>query len=130
MLSMAISNNLMNVCSVGVLYMSYRESITEIKQVTQEKINYDNTLNKYKNARVLMIDDLLKGNLTKTDINSLFEIINYRYINKKPIIVSTEKTLAELLEFDEAVSSRIIEMCKGHIVKLEGSKLNYRIYGN
>ena len=49
----------------------------------------------------------------------MFEIINYRYINKLPIIVSSEYSIDELLNFDEAIGSRIYEMCKDYLVEIE-----------
>ncbi|MBQ3423200.1 MAG: DNA replication protein, partial [Romboutsia sp.] len=80
-----------------------------------------------KNARVLLIDDLFKGSVTPSDINIMFEIINYRYLNKKPMIISTEKYLDDLLSIDEALGSRIIEMCGTHNLELRGRHLNYRL---
>ena len=76
---------------------------------------------------VLYIDDMLKGRLTETDVNVMYEIVNYRYMNNLPLIISTEKNLDELLVFDEATGSRIIEMCIGNIIYLEGKELNYRL---
>ena len=126
-LSMAIANNLLQKKNVGVLYMPYRESITKIKQVVTDEYDYSREINPYKTARVLMIDDLFKGGIRESDINAMFEIINYRYLNNLPMIVSTEKTVTQLLEMDEATGSRIIEMCRGHIVQFNGKDLNYRI---
>lgn len=57
----------------------------------------------------------------------MFEIINYRYLNSKAIIVSSELTQNRLLDFDEAVGSRIIEMCKGRIGEVTGIENNYRL---
>ena len=90
---------------------------------------YNKYLNRYKNARVLLIDDLFKGNITPSDINIIFEIINYRYFNNKPIIVSTEKYKSDLLKIDEAIGSRILEMCDKFNIEVRGKGLNYRIYG-
>ncbi len=70
---------------------------------------------------------MLKGRLTETDVNVMYEIVNYRYMNNLPLIISTEKNLDELLVFDEATGSRIIEMCIGNIIYLEGKELNYRL---
>ena len=84
--------------------------------------------NKFKNAPVLFIDDFLKGKLTESDVNVVYEIVNYRYNNKLPVIISTEKTLDELINFDEAIASRLIEMCTGYIVVFAGKELNYRLY--
>ena len=72
--------------------------------------------------------DFLKGKITEADINIVYEIVNYRYNNHLPLIISTEKTLDDLISFDEAVGSRLIEMCRGHIIVFEGRKLNYRLY--
>ena len=122
----AICNGLMEQ-GIAVVYMAYRNAITKIKQILTDEIGYERELDKYMQDRVLYIDDLLKGKVTESDINILYEIINYRYMNNKPIIISTEKSQVELLEFDEAIGSRIIEMCRGNIVQLRGKELNYRL---
>lgn len=70
---------------------------------------------------------LLNGKVTEADINIMFEIINYRYLNGKPIIISSELFQEDLLKFDEAIGSRIIEMCKGRIVEIRGIENNYRL---
>lgn len=127
-LSIAIANNLM-AKNIGVLYMPYREVITKIKQVITDEIDYSKAINKYKTARVLLIDDFSKGKTTESDINIMFEIINYRYLNRKPIILSSELLQDDLLDFDEAVGSRLIEMAKGRILEAKGIENNYRING-
>lgn len=124
-LSLAISNSLMN-NGIGVLYMGYRDIITTIKQNIMDPVYYNRTMNKYKKCRLLLIDDLFKGNITGSDINIMFEIINYRYFNNLPIIVSSEKSINELLNIDEAIGSRIIEMSKNYRSEIRGKKLNYR----
>jgi len=128
-LSLAIANELMD-GGVGVVYMPFRDVIIKVKQNIMDEVYYHQVMNRYKNARVLLIDDLFKGSISKSDINIVFEIINHRYFNNLPIIVSTEKSFEELIEIDEAIGSRIIEMCKGYLVVMKGNKLNYRIYGN
>ena len=86
-------------------------------------------MSRYKKCKVLLIDDLFKGNITLSDINIMFEIVNYRYFNNLPMIISTEKGGKELIEIDEAIGSRILEMAKDYNMELKGGKLNYRIYG-
>ena len=125
-LGMAICSELMK-SGVPVIYMAYRNAVTRIKQNIIDEKSYHRELNQYTSARVLYIDDLLKGRLTETDINILYDIVNYRYMNNMPIIISTEKAPKELLEFDEAIGSRLIEMCRGNIVQLQGKDLNYRL---
>ena len=112
---------------VAVIYMAYRNAVTKIKQNIIDEENYNRQLNQYASSRVLYIDDLLKGRLTETDINIMYEIVNFRYMNNMPIIISTEKAPEDLLVFDEAIGSRLIEMCRGNIVQLQGKELNYRL---
>lgn len=127
-LALAIANNLM-ADKVGVTYMPYRETITRIKQSIMDEENYNKEMRRYKNAKVLLIDDMFKGNITASDINIVFELINHRYFNNMPIIVSTEKTMDDLLKIDEAIGSRMLEMCKNRRIEMRGKQLNYRIYG-
>lgn len=125
-LGTAICGELMN-GGAAVIYMAYRNAVTKIKQNIIDEEVYNRELNQYTSARVLYIDDLLKGRLTETDINIMYEIVNYRYMNNMPIIISTEKTPNDLLIFDEAIGSRLIEMCRGNIIQLQGKELNYRL---
>ncbi|MBO3445855.1 ATP-binding protein [Clostridium sp. CCUG 7971] len=127
-LSLAIANELMD-SGVGVLYMGYRDVIVRIKQNIMDEVYYHKVMNRYKNARVLLIDDLLKGSVSGSDINIIFELVNHRYFNSLPVIVSSEKGFEELIEIDEAIGSRLVEMCKGYRVEIRGKRLNYRIYG-
>lgn len=113
---------------VPVIYMGYREEMTSLKSKVTDSMAYTKEVNRFKEAEVLFIDDFLKGRVTEADVNIVYEIINYRYNNDLPLIISTEKSLGELISFDEAVGSRIIEMCRGHIVVFEGENLNYRLY--
>ena len=128
-LAMAIANMLLD-NSIGVIYMPYRSSITNLKQSITDEENYQREINMYKNAEVLLIDDLFKGRITESDINIIYEIIDYRYFKNLPIIVTTEKDIDELINIDEAIGSRLYEMSKSYIVTMKGQKLNYRIYGD
>ena len=127
-LSFAIANALMKE-GVGVIYMGYRESIMKIKQNVMNMDEYEKIMIRYKKCKVLLIDDLFKGNITLSDINIMFEIVNYRYFNNLPMIISTEKGGEDLIKIDEAIGSRILEMAKDYNMELKGGKLNYRIYG-
>ncbi|MBV7275716.1 ATP-binding protein [Clostridium sp. PL3] len=121
----------LNLLSKGipVVYMSYRDEILKLKQNILDEEFYVNCLRKYKVSSVLIIDDLFKGKINDADINIVFEIINYRYMNNLPIIVSSEFTAERLLFFDEGVGSRIIEMCKDYMVEILGKENNFRIEG-
>ncbi|RDY25827.1 DNA replication protein [Romboutsia weinsteinii] len=125
-LSLAIANCLMD-RGVGVLYMGYRDSVIRIKQNIMDQVYYHREMNRFKNCRVLLIDDLFKGSISGSDVNIMFEIVNHRYFNNLPMIVSSERCLSEILEIDEGVGSRLVEMCNDYRVEIRGKRLNYRI---
>ena len=127
-LAMAISNSLLDK-GIGVIYMPYRDSITNLKQSIRDAENYQREINIYKNSQTLIIDDLFKGKITESDTNIMYEIINYRYFKNLPIIVTSEKTVDDLIEIDEAIGSRLYEMSKNYIATMMGENLNYRIHG-
>ena len=113
---------------IGVVYMPYRDVITKIKQNVRDEEYYQREISKYQGCQVLLIDDIFKGKITEFDSNIIFEILNYRYLNRLPIIISTEFTVERLLRFDEGIGSRIYEMCKDFIVEIEGAVANnYRM---
>ena len=125
--SIALGLNFMKK-NIKVVYMPYRDVITKIKQNMLDEEYYKKSISKYQTCEVLLMDDLFKGKLTESDINIIFEILNYRYLNRLPIIVSSEFLVEELLSFDEAIGSRIYEMCKDYIVEIAKDKgNNYRL---
>ena len=126
-LSFAICKAIMDFYKTSVVYMAYREEMVKLKQIVKDENNYKETIERFKQCPVLMIDDLLKGKTTEADVNILFEIINHRYINNLPMIISTEKTKDELLDFDEGTMSRIIEMSQGYQIEIIGKEYNYRL---
>lgn len=125
-IALALANNFLKK-GIRVVYMPYRDIITSLKQNMIDEEYYKKTLSKYQTCEILLLDDLYKGKVNETDINIMFELINYRYLNYLPIIVSTEFTVEKLLSFDEAIGSRIYEMSKKFIVEIEGTENNYRL---
>lgn len=126
-LALAIANNFINKKKLKVIYMPYRDIVTKIKQNMLDEEYYRKTLSKYQTADILLIDDLFKGKVNETDINITFEIVNYRYLNNLPMIISTEYTVDKLLDFDEAIGSRIYEITRDYLVEIEGKVNNYRL---
>lgn len=128
-LALASANALLDYQKIRVVYMPYREMITRLKQNITDEDSYSRVIDTFKKAPMLVIDDLLKGKTTESDINILFEIVNYRYVCGLPVIVTSEKTTSELLDFDSAIGSRLIEMAEGRIIEFRGNELNYRLKG-
>lgn len=126
-LSIALANNFIEKDGKKVIYMPYRDVITKLKQNIIDKEYYKSLVSKFQQADILLIDDLFKGKVNETDINIMFEIVNHRYINKLPMIVSTEYFIEDILAFDEAIGSRVYEMAKDFIVEVKGKENNYRL---
>lgn len=119
-----------------VLYIPWREESAKIKGMDGER--RENAVRKLQQVDVLYLDDLFKmgqaadGSTrpTAADVGLAYEILNARYNNKLPTILSTEKSMGELLDIDEALGSRIAEMSREHcavIAKKPGR--NYRLRG-
>lgn len=113
------------------LYAVWREIATKAKASVNDPDQYESITGPLKSVPVLYIDDFYKSGKgqepTVADVNLAFEILNARYIDtSKLTIISTEKTMPELMEIDEAVGSRIYERAKGYGVSFVGRK-NWRL---
>lgn len=77
-----------------------------------------------KESALLVLDDLGVEKETDWSVEKLYEIINYRYDEEMPIIITTNLDILCLKKsIDERLFSRIIEMCDS--VELTGK--DYRI---
>ena len=116
--------------NVGCVYKEYISMLTNLKQVSMNEEEFIRELEKYINPRVLFLDDFLKGEVTSADRKYIYKVINTRYLKGKPMIISTEKSIKEILMFDEAVGSRIVEMTQNNIITFpRGLENNYRLRG-
>jgi DNA replication protein DnaC len=110
------------------VYFPYRDSMDELIDLRiLNKSKYDIKLSKYQKCNILFLDDVFKGGHTEAEIRLLFKIINYRYINRLPIIVSSECLSNNLLKIDKAIGSRIIEMAKDRTLDIVGEEYNQRL---
>ena len=124
-LLMAIANQLLDK-NVQVFYFPFVEGFNDLKS---DFDNLNNRIEKMQKAKVLFIDDLFKGRKENTQfqIEQMFAVVNYRYMNNLPMLISSEKLIDDLLKIDEALGSRIYEMCKNFTVELVGGNINYRM---
>lgn len=128
-LAAAIITNLIE-NNIGCTYLDYIKFIAEARQSKYDSDKYNKLLTKYQDSTILCVDDFLKGRIEPGDINYVFELINYRYQKMKPMIITTEKKIEELFAYDEALASRIVEMCggiNGNIITFKDKYSNYRL---
>lgn len=112
--------------NIGCKYELYTTMLINLKQSVMDEANFIREMDKYKIPKVLFLDDFLKGKPTDADLKYIFEIVNERYLKKKPIIISTEKSIKELISWDEAVASRLVEMAQGNIIEFGQNVENHR----
>lgn len=96
------------------LYVSWREFARRAKAVGNDRDDFREETEPLKNTPLLYLDDFWKGEIRPADVHLAFELINARYISKKPTILSSENTLEAILRGDEAIGSRLFEMAGGY----------------
>ena len=123
-------------------YMLWRDVSVRAKAVVNDEEAYQNVVNPLKKVPVLYIDDFLKTGKTRDrsgrrvltdptvgDVNLAFEIVNARYNDSRLLtIFSSELSIQDILDIDEALGSRIIQRSKGRIFNLS-DKTNWRLSG-
>ena len=110
----AIVGAMLNI-GMSARYMLWRDDVVRLKANVNDDL-YGLEMDKLKRVKVLYIDDFFKTRTgdrpTQGDVNIAFELLNSRYSNKLPTIISCEKSVNEILDIDEAVGSRIYERSK------------------
>lgn len=122
-----------------VKYMAWLEDSIALKQSINDSTEYNRLMQQIKNTQVLFIDDFLKTGKneepTQADIKLAMEIINYRCIqarldkDKRYItIICSERSVGELISYDEAMGSRIVGVAKDYCLFVARDiNKNYRL---
>ena len=120
-----------------VQYMMWVDDAAQLKGIVNDGADYVREVDRFKKAPVLYIDDLFKvqndngqnrSKPTAADVRLAFEIINYRVVSKLPTIISSEFTLGELVDIDQAVAGRIAEMAEFNAINITPDiSKNYRL---
>ena len=118
----AVAGQLLFKHQMPVTYAVWPQISKKLKAIVNEADEYEQEVSKLQQVKVLYFDDFFKpvtdsaGNRqppTPADMRLAFEILNYRYINRLPTILSGEWYINELADMDEATASRIAERCGG-----------------
>lgn len=113
------------------VYWQYRREIQRMKNAMyRDGPEYNRLMGIAKTRSVLYIDDLFKaswidGRLREQDEELMFDVINERYLNKYPTFFSSEYSLSQIGQCDEALSSRIMEMVYPYSVEVKGANQRY-----
>lgn len=112
-------------------YMLWRDVSVRAKACVNDEMEYQALIEPLKRVKVLYIDDLFKTGKgqqpTTGDVNLAFELINARYNDSRLLtVISSERSINEILDIDEGVGSRIYERAKEYYADLRGRK-NWRM---
>ena len=113
-----------------VRYIVWEQALKALKAVINDP-EYGEQLGQLEEAEVLYIDDLFKPISDKpptdADLRVAFELLNYRYVNNRPTIISSERYLGEIFDLDEATGGRIYEKSRGYTLIIDrAADRNYR----
>lgn len=124
---------------MSVKYMLWRDEIVKIKNTATDAEERTKLVDSYKRVPVLYIDDLFKTGKgidgirqqpTVADVNTAFEILNHRYNDPELLtIISSECTINDILDIDEAIGGRIFERASQAFSLKPDKRRNYRLKG-
>ena len=130
----AATVSLMKYCDV--IYVIWPTETRKIKAVAMDAEKYDDAVKRLQNVKLLYIDDFFKPvfnstgfdiSTSKADVALAYNILNYRYNNRLPTIISSELYSSEIEQIDEAIFGRIAESCGEFRVDVSRDKAkNYR----
>lgn len=129
LISCIIANYFLVTKNKEVIYITWTDFISKLKRdiMSDNSAQVSEYLDTIKKVELLYIDELLKK-YNETDLKYIIEIINYRYTNNLKTIISSEKTIGELLEIDEATFSRMVEKADKYIINIKKDiNKNYRL---
>lgn len=126
-LACSIANKLIE-NGIPVIYGTLINLLAELRNSydTENNISEMEIIKLYENVNLLIIDDLGKEKPSEWGLEKLFTIINSRYENNLPVIITTnynQNTLLERLSLNSEIEtarsiiSRLYEMC--YLVKID-----------
>lgn len=109
--------------------MLWIQDSQKIKQLVTDPFEYNYQIECLQDADILIIDDLFNVKPSDADIKLARTILDYRYVNNLPTIITCEYMLGDLNEWDDAITGRIAEMCRNStLIQVAPSKVrNYRL---
>lgn len=127
----AIVNQLINI-GKEVRYWIWKDLATRLNQLVNADVyEYDKLIDEVSTVDVLYLDDFFKIHPTEAEKDKAFKIINARYngtLAKQGFvtIISSEKTLRQIIAIDEAIGSRLKQISGDYSFDITGNK-NWRL---
>jgi DNA replication protein DnaC len=101
-------------CPAILQFISFTELLSHIRQSYEEKSDSAaEVIKKYKNTPLLILDDLGAEKTTEWAQSTLFEIIDHRYNEFLPLVITTNLTVKEISEkLGSRTADRLRAFCK------------------
>lgn len=128
-LAVAITRHIIEQKQIQVRFTRIVDLLAEIRKTFNENEQYrteneSDLIHRYTSTPLLVIDDLGAEKTTDWVRQILYQIIDERWIEQKPIIVTSNLNLEELeARFEERIASRVAGMCR----LVESRDYDYRI---
>jgi DNA replication protein DnaC len=111
----ALANDLMREKLVEVLFLSMPATVTRVKKTFDSPVKNEDTklFDRMKEVELLIIDDLGVEKLSDWLSDQIYQIVDHRWQNKKPMIITSNQSLDDLgIYYKAQVISRIWGCCK------------------
>lgn len=115
----------------SVVYLMESDLVNDILEhrfaYSEDKGRLEKKVNSILNCDLLIIDDLGANNTNQTTISAIFEVINYRLVKKKPVIISSNLDTEDIRKnYDMRIYSRI--MGEYHKKRLFGNDIRISLW--
>jgi DNA replication protein DnaC len=129
-LAIAIANCAMS-NGIPAMYFPHVDGLAEIKSSLSRRGEGDaaQKIEELKRVDLLLWDDLFwgQGSPRPFELEVVFEVLNYRYLNLLCTVITSNHSPSGLLEIDATIGSRIIERSRGYLVYVSDPSANYRL---
>ena len=99
-------------------FVSTARLLMEIKRGFSQNQSELEILEPYLNSRLLVLDDLGSEMPTDWTRQTFCQLVDQRYMDRNPVIITTNLSLAKIGAIDDRLASRLNEM--GEIINLQG----------
>jgi DNA replication protein DnaC len=93
--------------NVPTLFITPSDLLDRLRSgYSSSEMGFDERFDEIRNVRLLVIDDFGTQNITSWGQEKLFQLLNYRYINKLPMVITTNLILDEI---EGRIRSRLMD---------------------
>ena len=133
-LAVAIANQRLEQSGQQVIFVTAPDLLDFLRMTFDPRgeATYDDYFERIRNVSLLLLDDLGVENPSAWAKEKLFQLLNYRHVNKLPTIITTNKSLDE---FDPWLSSRLMDSIVSQVKinapdyrRTKRSQINLQLY--